>query len=60
VNPTSVKRPELTWDCCPLRRLQSQNRRSACFMTNWEKLGKKVEIRAHTTSVLGFVTDVVF
>jgi len=28
-------------------------------MTNWEKLGKKVEIRAHTTSVMRFVTDVV-
>jgi len=31
VNPTSVKRPEPTWD--------------------WRKLGKKVEIRVHTTSV---------
>ena len=25
----------------------------------YDKLGKKVEIRAHTTSVLGFITDVV-
>ena len=59
MNPTLIKRPEPTWDCCPLRLLRPQNRRSACCMTNWGKLGKKVEIRAHTTSVLGFVTHVV-
>jgi len=59
VNPTSVKRPEPTLDCCPLRQLRPQNRRSACCMTNWEKLGEKFEIRAHTTSVMGFETDVV-
>jgi len=55
----SVKRPAPTWDCCPLRRLRPQNRRSACCMTNWEKLGKNVEIRAHTTSVTKPRTDVV-
>ena len=59
MNPTSVKRPSPTWDCCPLRRLRAHKRRGACYMTNWEKLEKKVEIRPHTTLVLGFVTDVV-
>jgi len=55
VNPMSVKRPEPTWDCCPLRRLRPQNWRSVCCTTNWRKLGKKIKIRAHTTSVMGFV-----
>ena len=59
MNPTSVKSPSPTSDCCPLRWLRAHNRCGECCMTNWEKLGKKVEIRAHTTSVMRFVTDVV-
>jgi len=47
VNPTSVKRPEPTWDCCPLRQLRPQNRRSACCMTNWENWEKKLKL-GHT------------